>query len=198
MAAALDGTRVSSPDVRYLDRFVKRTARLLGLPKASSRQVARTLDRLVAQLRQAIDRHAGSNRALALRHMVKTTEIFGSKLFTHYDHPEIPRTDNGLEGLFGLARRHERVITGHKSTARRTVRDGPFLVVALQRGRHGLPSLEELGVVPEKRWRQTLAEIREARSRYDRPRRIRAGLKTLLGELVQQCRRLPKARSRAP
>lgn len=127
--------------------------------------------------------------------MLATSRHFGSKLFTCYAHPHIPRTDNGLEGSFRTLRRHERVITGHKSTARRTVRDGSFLLPALERARRGLPSVDELSHVSEDLWRGNLQKIRAARARYDRPRRLRRDLNSALRALVKRCCELPRVRS---
>jgi hypothetical protein len=118
--------------------------------------------------------------------MLSTSRIFGSKIFSCYDHPDLPRTDNDLEGVFRDTRRHERLITGHKSTARRTVRDGPFLLPALQLARRGSPSVEQLSGVPTKRWRENLAAIQQARRRYDRPRLLRRDLNEHLQAIVKR------------
>lgn len=183
-------TTASSRDVRFLARFVKRAAKLLAMD-ASSAKVSRSFEDLLRDIREAIERFPDSQRALALEHMLKTSDLFGAKLFTCYDHPEIPPTNNALETGFRDTRRHERLITGHKSTARRTVREGPFLAPALQRARRGeLPSLDDLFKVPEKTWRRNLQKIRDARARYDRPRRVRKNLKTLLEDFVKRCREL--------
>ena len=186
-------TSASSRDVRFLRRFVTRAAKLLDV-KTSSARVARSFDILLADVQAAINRYPDSARAEALKRMKKTSEIFGEKIFTCYDHPEIPATDNELEGSFRDTRRHERLITGHKSTARRTVRDGPFTLPALQRARQALPSVEELSRVPEETWRSNLDLIRQARARHDRPRHLRANLKTSLKDIVKRCHELPRVR----
>lgn len=179
--------------MRFLHRFVKRAAKLLDVT-ASSAHVARSLDALLAEVRAAIERYPQSARAEALKRMEKTSETFGSRLFTRYDHPEIPATNNQLEVSFRDARRHERLITGHKSTARRTVRDGPFTLPALELARGELPSVAELSCVPEGIWRSNLERIRQARARYDRPRQLRVNLKTSLSDLVERCRKFPQSR----
>lgn len=186
-------TRASSRDVRVLHRFVTRAAKLLGV-NTSSREVSRSFDALLQEIRQALHSYPDSLRAAAAKHMLKTSEIFGAKLFTRYDHPDLPPTNNDLEGVFRLIRRHERLITGHKSTARHTVRDGPFLLPALERIQRGLPSIDELSGIPEKTWRGNLETIRATYARYDRPRRLRVGLKVHLKDLVKRCRQLLGAR----
>lgn len=179
--------------MRFLQRFVKRAAKLLDV-EASSARVVRSFDVLLADVQAAIERYPQSSRAEACKHMLKTAEVFGPELFTRYDHPELPATDNELEAIFRDTRRHERRITGHKSTARRTVRDGPFALPALELARKGLPSVDQLSRVPEEAWRSNLDLIRRARARYDRPRQLRANLKTSLKDVVRRCRELPRSR----
>jgi hypothetical protein len=192
---ALTHTGAAARDVRFLHRFVGRTAKLLG-QKASSRAVRRSFGALLQEIREALKRYPDSLREQALRHMLSTARHFGRNLFTCYDHPDIPPTDNDLEQVFRVTRRHERLITGHKSTARRTVRDGPFLVPALNRAGGNLPSAEELsGVAPEV-WRRNLETLRAGRARYNRPRFLHAHLKSVLRDLVKNCRQL--THSRAP
>lgn len=151
---------------------------------------------MLKEIRDAIQRHPASLREAALSHMFNTSEFFGKKVFAHYDHPDLPPTNNGLESLFRDTRRHERLITGHKSTSRRTVRDGPFLLPVLQQHANGtLRSAQDLRRVPEDLWRRTLSRIREARAHYDRPRRIRDNLKSVLEDLVKCCHQLPPSRA---
>lgn len=194
VGVALNLTHAPSRDIRFLRSFVRKVAKLLG-QNAPSSQVRRDFRDLLSEIREALQRYPESDREAALKHMLATSRHFGSKLFTCYAHPEIPRTDNGLEGSFRTLRRHERVITGHKSTARRTVRDGPFLLPALERARRSLPSVEELSRVSEELWRGNLQKIRAQRARYDRPRRLRQDLPTSLRALVKRCRQIPRVRS---
>ena len=186
--------------MRFLHRFVRKAATLLHTTD-SSNHVACSFDGLLEKIREALHRYPESTRAIVLEQMLKTSRHFGSQLFTHYDHPDLPSTDNELERVFRDTRRHERLITGHKSTARRTVRDGPLLVSALQRARADLPSAQDLRKVPEPTWKRNLHRIREARTRFDRPRRLRKNLSVILQALVNQCRALSHARpcsSRGP
>jgi hypothetical protein len=128
--------------------------------------------------------------------MLSTSNTFERNLFSCYDHPDLPSTDNDHEGVFRDTRRHERLITGHKSTARRTVRDGPFLLPALQRARRELLSAEDLARVPQDVWRRNLDTLRGARVRYNRPRQLRSDLKKLLKNVVKLCHKI--SRPRAP
>lgn len=150
----------------------------------------------MAEIQEAVERFPDSLREAALEHMLSTSEIFGEKLFAHYDHPDIPGTNNDHEAVFRDTRRHERLITGQKSTARRTVRDGPFLLPALERTRRQPFSAEDLAGISEKAWRDNLQKLQAARAHYNYPAQLRENLPTVLAELVKQCRDL--ARARAP
>lgn len=179
--------------MRVLQRFVKRAAKLLAMDGSSS-HVEASFEKLLEKVREAVGSFPGSLREAALRRMLQTSKLFGPNLFACYDHPDLDRTDNGLEGLFRITRRHERLITGHKSTARRTVREGPFLVTVLCRKDSGPLTPENLARVPEEVWRERLAQIREGRARYDRPREIRTDLDTHLKALVKRCHHIRRSR----
>lgn len=181
--------------MRFLHHFVRRAAKLLGL-EGPSAKIRRSFDALLGEIRDALKRYPDSFRAEALKRMIDTSELFGPHLFACYDHPDLPSTNNGIEGVIRDTRRHERLITGHKSTARHVVRDGHVLLPALQRARRGqLPSVEELSRVPEDAWRRRLQKILHARARYDHPRRVRKDLPNILNDLVKRLRELPRGRS---
>lgn len=48
---------------------------------------------------------------------LKVTASYGDALFWCYDHPDLPRTNNDLEHLFGSLRYHERWASGRKQVA---------------------------------------------------------------------------------
>lgn len=52
-----------------------------------------------------------------IQHVTCDTNRYWKGLFHCYDNKDIPRTDNALEQLFALFKRHERRITGRKSTS---------------------------------------------------------------------------------
>lgn len=66
----------------------------------------------------------------ALRHFVKVTKSYWAGLFHCYDHPELPRTNNDLEQLFGSYRYHERRSSGRKSASAATVLRGSVRIMA--------------------------------------------------------------------
>jgi hypothetical protein len=60
--------------------------------------------------------HAGELSS-AVDHFVKVSRSYWSGLFPCCDVPDLPRTNNALEQLFGSDRYHERRITGRKTAS---------------------------------------------------------------------------------
>ena len=91
-----------------------------------------------------------------------------------YAVPELPRTNNGLEQMFGSQRHHERRATGRKMASPATVLRGEVRVIAATATRLHPPTARELGRVNRKRWvdlRRRLAPRRQARTLRTRFRR---------------------------
>jgi hypothetical protein len=61
---------------------------------------------------------------------LKVTASYGEALFQCYDHPDLPRTNNDLEHLFGSLRYHERRASGRKQVAPMLLLRGQARVLA--------------------------------------------------------------------
>lgn len=72
----------------------------------------------------------GGRLQAALRHFLKVTRSYWPGLFHCYDIPDLPRTNNGLEQLFGSTRHHERRCTGRKAASPSLVLRGSVRIVA--------------------------------------------------------------------
>lgn len=135
----------------------------------------------------------------AYQRMLRTVLYFERGLFECYDEPALPPTNNDHEGAFGTLKRHERKVTGHKSTARRTVRDGGVLLIVQHRLQYDRISAATLARIPESCWRAQLQAHREEARKQARPALLRKRLTELLGEIRSACRTLPRAHApRAP
>ncbi len=66
----------------------------------------------------------------AIEHFLKVTESYWPGLFHCYDVPDLPRTNNDLEQLFGSTRFHERRCTGRKAASPSLVLRGSVRIVA--------------------------------------------------------------------
>ena len=114
------------------------------------------------------------NLAGAIEHFGKITRSYRSGLFHCYAVPDLPRTDNGLEQLFGSQHYHERRATGRKMASPAIVLRGELRVIAATAARLHPPTVGELGHVDRQRWldlRRRLETRRQARTLRTRFRR---------------------------
>ena len=91
-----------------------------------------------------------------------------------YAVPDLPRTNNGLEQLFGSQRYHERRATGRKAASPAAVLRGEVRLIAATATRLRPPSARDLGRVSRERWRglrERLDRRRHARTLRTRFRR---------------------------
>ena len=109
--------------------FVHRAAGLLDNPKQHrSPAVRRRYRALLRDIRRRTKK-AGPLKA-ALTHFLKVTDSYWPGLFHCYDVPDLPRTNNDLEQLFGSTRHHERRCTGRKAASPSLVLRGSVRIVA--------------------------------------------------------------------
>jgi hypothetical protein len=66
----------------------------------------------------------------AVGHFLKVTKSYWRGLFHCYEFPELPRTNNDLEQVFGSVRHHERRATGRKGASPGTVVRGAVRLIA--------------------------------------------------------------------
>ena len=151
-----------------------RAAHILGNEAGESAiKVQRRFDGLVA----AITRHRAKAGSLAgaIEHFGKVTRSYRPGLFHCYAVPDLPRTDNGLEQLFGSQRYHKRRATERKMASPAIVLRGEVRVIAATATRLHPPTAGELGRVDRQRWRdlrqrlepRRLARVMRTRFRRD-------------------------------
>ena len=150
-----------------------RAAHILGNERGEDATVVRRrFNGLVA----AMARHcAGAgDLAGAVDHFLKVTRSYRPGLFHCYGVPGLPRTNNGLEQLFGSQRHHERRATGRRTASPATVLRGEVRLIAAAATRLHPPTARDLGRVSRERWRdlrQRLDQRRQARTLRTRFRR---------------------------
>jgi hypothetical protein len=104
----------------------------------------------------------------ALRHFGKVTRSDWPGLFHGYDVPDLPRTDNDLEQLFGSHRYHERRASGRKmASPGLVVRGSVRLPAAVATRLRGEVRGEDLAPSDPEAWR-------ELRAGWERRQEIRA------------------------
>ncbi|MCY0998319.1 transposase [Myxococcus sp. MISCRS1] len=121
-------------------QWIERTATILrNEPGLDAGGVRRRLAALLAALVRWTGRHHRGVLRQALAHFLLETRRYWKGLFHCYDAPDLPRTDNDLEHLFGTCRYHERRSSGR-------VRGSAGLVV---RGAVRLPAIASALLLPE-------------------------------------------------
>jgi hypothetical protein len=143
--------------------------------------VQRRFDGLVA----AITRHRAKAGSLAgaIEHFGKVTRSYRPGLFHCYAVPDLPRTDNGLEQLFGSQRYHERRATGRKAASPAIVLRGEVRVIAATATRLHPPTAGELGGVDRQRWRELRRRLDRRRQARTQRTRFRRNPQAYLAEL---------------
>jgi hypothetical protein len=123
----------------------------------------------------------------ALNHFLKVTRSYRPGLFHCYRNAELPRTNNGLEQLFGQHRRQERRATGRKAAPPNSVVRGEVRLVASTVTR--LCSYDAPAVAPRSvaAWRALRTRVRQRFALRAQGRRFRADPDAYLTELEATC-----------
>jgi hypothetical protein len=124
----------------------------------------------------AMARHAGRAGDLsgALKNFRKVTRSYWPGLFHCYDVPDLPRTDNDLEQLFGAHRYHERRCSGRKvASPGLVVRGSVRLPAALATRLRGEVRGEDLAPSDPDAWRALRAGLERRQAVRAQGRRFR-------------------------
>lgn len=170
------------PGVRIGFGFVHQAARILG---HRQRQRGRVVRGHYRRLLQRIRRKAKGDTPLAtaLQHFLKVTTSYWPGLFHCYDVPDLPRTNNALEQLFGSTRHHERRCTGRKVASPSLVLRGSVRITAGLGTRHRSFQGPELAPPKLAAWRTLRAGLDERRHARTLRRRFRQNPTAYLGDL---------------
>ena len=176
------------PTVNRLERhleIVRQVAHILDTD-GSARQVRRTLGRYLRRLeKRAPHRGRGAHTGRFVDNLVKVYKSYKTGLFHTYDHPEIPRTSNSIEGFFGSTKRSLRSTTGRASTAGGKMESCPDFVVQAQALTQLMPraGLEQhLNAVPDSSFVNGKRELLRARE----PARERRSIKRRPGDFLDR------------
>ena len=117
---------------------------------------------------------------------LKVTRSYWPGLFHCYDVPDLPRTNNDLEHLFGSHRHHERRVTGRKTASPTLVLRGPVRIVAALATRQRSFSAADLAPEDPEAWRTLRAELDRRRQMRLLQRRFRRDPEVYLASLEAQ------------
>ncbi len=169
--------------------WVHAAARVLGNDGGEDASVVRRrFNGLVA----AMCRHRDRAGALmpAINHFAKVTRSYRPGLFHCCAVLGLPRTNNGLEQLFGSQRYHERRATGRKAASPAAVLRGEVRMIAATATRMRPPSGRELGRANRQAWSELRHRLDQRRHARTLRTRFRRSPDAYLAELEQQICRL--------
>ena len=169
--------------------IIRHVAHILKSESAGA-QVKRVLRRYLNRLEQEAPRRGrGAQTGHFVDHVVKVANSYWPGLFHAYDHPQIPRTSNTLEGFLGSIKHEIRTTTGRASTVGSTMDSYGELAVQVKALVHVLPKEELKQRIADvtddalKVAKKKLAEIHEpARERRSIVRRPEAFLERVVSK----------------
>lgn len=178
----LSGTAALWPDVQVAYGWVQRVAD--GLRNEAGHSGTEVRSRL-AKLMRSMGRHADTAGELAqgLRHFLKVTRSYRPGLFHCYDVPDLPRTNNDLEHLFGSHRYHERRASGRKVASPSLVLRGSVRILAATATRLRAIAAEQLPPTRIEDWRKLRENLDQRRHTRTLRRRFRQDPKAYLADL---------------
>jgi hypothetical protein len=151
--------------------WVHQAARILGAEGASGAEVRQRLGGLLGAM--AAHRQKAGRLACAVGHFLKVSHSYWGGLFACYDNEGLPRTNNGLEQLFGSQRYHERRASGRKAGSPALVLRGSARLVAAVASRQRAFTAEDLAGANRAEWKRLRQELDERRQRRTQRRRFR-------------------------
>lgn len=189
MAKGLNQTESLWPPVQTAFAWLHSAADILANEaERSGQQVRRQFTGLVGAMTRW--RATAGELDTAVDHFLKVTRSYWPGLFVCYDVPDLPRTNNDLEQLFGSHRYHERRTTGRKVASPSLVVRGSVRIVAAVVTRMRPFSAADLKPASIADWRSLRTELEERRYQRTLQRRFRQNPEAYLAELEERCDKL--------
>lgn len=189
MAKGLKETKSLWPPVQTAFAWLHSAADILtNEAERSGQQVRRHFTGLVGAMTRW--RATAGELEAAVAHFLKVTRSYWPGLFACYDVPDLPRTNNDLEQLFGSHRYHERRTTGRKAASPSLVVRGSVRIVAAVVTRMRPSSAADLKPASIADWRLLRTELDERRYQRTLQRRFRQNPEAYLAELEERCDKL--------
>lgn len=181
----LERTAALWPDIERAYAWVHRAAHILNnQDEEAASVVQRRFDGLLAAMHR--HRHKTGTLADAAGHFRKVVRSYRPGLFHCYAVPDLPRTNNDLEQLFGAQRYHERRACGRKVASPATVLRGEVRLIAATATRLRPVAARELGRVSREAWTDLRRRLDQRRHPRTLRTRFRRDPDTYLAALEQQ------------
>ena len=181
---ALEETAELWRPIQTAFRWVHAAAKVLANEEAVDRH---TVQRRFGRVLQTMGLVKGRLGELTqpLDHFLKVTRSYRPGLFHCYEKPNLPRTNNDLEQLFGQHRHHERRATGRKRAPLSLVLRGAARLVAGVATRLRPYRVDDLVLHDPARWRHLRASIRQRFALRAQGQRFRRDPAAYLAHLEQ-------------
>lgn len=184
IAKGLKATAKLWPPIIVAFGWLHQAAHFLGLEGISGSAIRSKLGGLLGAMRR--HRAAAGNLKDAVDHFVKVSRSYWSGLFACYDTPDLPRTNNDLEQLFGSHRYHERRASGRKGGSPGTVLRGSVRLVAGLATRTREVTSSDLAGADREEWKRVRSELEVRRQRRVERRRFRRNPEEYLDALEKK------------
>jgi len=168
--------------------WVHRAAHILGRDGLGGGRVRTQMAGLLGAMRRHKD--AVGELGGAVDHFLKVSRSYWPGLFACYGTPDLPRTNNDLERVFGSHRYHERRATGRKGASPALVLRGSVRLVAGLVTRHREVTARDLSGADRAEWERVRAELDDRRQRRVERRRFRRDPHAYLRDLEDQLHQL--------
>lgn len=189
LTRALQATAARWEPIRRAFAWVHRAAHILNnAEQLPGPKVRLRFQGLVAAITRG-RAHAGE-LAPALTHFLKVTRSYWAGLFHCYDTPDLPRTNNALEQLFGAHRYHERRASGRKGASPTLVVRGSARLLAATATRQTTFTAADLANVNLRDWRQVRSELALRQQGRTHQRRFRQQPQAYLAALEERLSKL--------
>lgn len=181
----LERTAALWPDVRRAYRWLHAAAfTLANRAGLDASGVQARYERLLQAW--AGRRDEAGTLAVAVDHFMKVTASYRPGLFHCYRVEGLPRTNNGLEQLFGAHRHHERRAPGRKAASPALVLRGAVRLVAGVVARARPVTTHELAAADRQRWMELRAGLERRRRARVMRHRFRQDPDAFLARLEQR------------
>lgn len=185
IANALSHTSSLWQPIAVAFHWVHQVATLLdNEAQHDGKTVCSSFEQLLGQMEQ----HKAQAGALVagIEHFLKVTRSYAPGLFHCYDIDGLPRTNNGLEQLFGRWRHHQRRCTGRKvAPASLVVRGAVQIVAAMASQLHSFTAFD-LATVSIEAWRSVHADLEHHQHKRTQQRHFRQSPAAYLDALEQK------------
>jgi hypothetical protein len=180
----LSATARRWPAIRRAYGWVHQAAAILGSEEGDGRSIRRRLRGLLGAM--ARHRHTVGRLATGVSHFLKVSRSYWPGLFACYTVPDLPRTNNALEQMFGSYRYHERRSSGRKGASPALVLRGAARMIAAVATRQRVFTATDLAQANRPAWSQLRQTLEERRHRRVQRRRFRCNPECYLRRLEEQ------------